>query len=115
MFNRNKNNEGASNAPKKVTVKNEVPRNDRVLLIRDAASEKTSGGLYIPPTSMEKYQPATGKIYSVDPSITTLKKDDHVLFHKDSGIEITLNTVDYLLLHVNEILMTYEQTEADGE
>lgn len=103
----------------KYTVKNFVPRNRRILVEQPPVVKKI-GGLFLPDTS--QFRPNTGKIVAIDPMIKeaienggageTFQVGDNVLFHKDVGIAINLNGVDQRLLHVNEVLGTYDENEA---
>ena len=87
------------------------PLNDRVLLQRVEAEQKTAGGILIPENAKEK--PAEGKVIAVGSgkilengtrSKLEVKQGDKVLFGKWSGSEIKLDGVDYLLLKEEEIL-----------
>jgi chaperonin GroES len=81
-----------------------VPLKDRLLVIREEQSNQTSSGLYIPDTAKEK--PLEGKVTAVGPEA---KKDginvgDTVVFADFSGMEITIEGVDYLILLSKEVL-----------
>lgn len=93
----------------KVTVSNYTPLNRRILVLPPPKEQKTTGGVFIPEQS--QVRPNNGKVISLDPTVTSVKVGDQVLYHKGIGLQICINQVDYLLLHENEILMTYEQSE----
>lgn len=87
------------------------PLNDRVLIQRLEAEQKTAGGILIPDNAKEK--PAEGKVVSVgsgkildDGSRRALevKEGDRILFGKWSGTEVKIEGVDYLLVKEEEIL-----------
>ena len=87
------------------------PLQDRVVVKRIEAEEKTAGGIIIPDTAKEKPQQGetiavgtggrdeTGKLIPMD-----VKIGDRVLFGKYSGTEIKVEDEDYLILREDEIL-----------
>ncbi len=80
------------------------PLKDRVLVTREEQSNTTSSGLYIPDTAKEK--PLEGKVIAVGPDA---KKDgisigDTVVFANFSGMEITIENQEYLILLSKEVL-----------
>lgn len=93
----------------KVTVSNYTPLNRRILVLPPPPEEKTTGGVYIPQQS--QVRPNNGEVISIDPLVSSVKLGQRVLYHQGIGLKICINQVDYLLLHENEILMTYEQSE----
>ena len=87
------------------------PLDDRVVVKRLEAEEKTAGGIIIPDSAKEK--PAEGEIVAVgsgtradDGKITPLdvKAGDRVLFGKWSGTEVTLNGEELLIMKESDIL-----------
>lgn len=94
----------------KVEVKNYTPKNRRVLVLPPPKTEKTTGGIFIPEQS--QVRPNSGEVIAIDPQLTSIKTGEQVLYHQGIGLKICINQVDYLLLHENEILMTYEQSPA---
>lgn len=95
--------------------KNIRPLNDRILLKRIEAEEKTAGGILIPDNAKEKPVEATviavgnGKLLD-DGTRRKLdvKVGDRVLFGKWSGSEVKLDGVDHLLVKEDEILAILE-------
>ena len=87
------------------------PLNDRVLVLRIEADDKTSGGIVIPDTAKEK--PQEGKVIAVGPVkfnekgeriSPEVKKDDRVLFGKYAGNEIKIGGVEHLIMREDDIL-----------
>ena len=80
------------------------PLKDRLLVIREEQSNQTASGLYIPDTAKEK--PLEGKVTAVGPDAIEdgIKVGDTVVFANFSGMEITIEGVDYLILLSKEVL-----------
>ncbi|MGD9320683.1 MAG: co-chaperone GroES [Desulfobacteraceae bacterium] len=92
------------------------PLNDRVLVLRIAEEQKTSGGIVIPDTAKEK--PQEGKVIAVGPGKfdengkripLDVKKNDRVLFGKYSGNEIKIDAVEHLIMREDDILGIIEK------
>lgn len=85
---------------------NVKPLSDRVLILPDAAEEKTAGGLIIPDTAKEK--PLAGKVVAAGPGTKDVtmevKVGDHVLYGKYAGTEIRIDGTDYLIMKQQDIL-----------
>jgi chaperonin GroES len=88
-----------------------VPLNDRVLVKRLEAEDKTAGGILLPDTAREK--PKQGKVLSVGEGKRLdngtrapfqIKVDDRVLFGSYAGNEITVDGEEYLIMTEDEIL-----------
>ena len=83
-----------------------TPLADRVLVLPEAAEEKTASGIIIPDTAKEKPQRGTiaaagaGK---VDEPMT-VKVGDTVLYGKYSGTELNVEGTDYLMMRESDIL-----------
>lgn len=87
------------------------PLNDRVLLLRLDAEQKSKGGIIIPDTAKEK--PQEGKVVAVGPGkigndgkriLPEVKKGDRVLFSKYAGTEIELENIKHLIMKETDIL-----------
>jgi chaperonin GroES len=82
------------------------PLADRVLIEPKEAEEKTASGLYIPNTAKEK--PQRGTVVAAGPGKKDepmeVKVGDEVLYGKYSGTEITVESKDYLIMRVSDIL-----------
>ena len=85
---------------------NVKPLSDRVLILPDAAEEKTAGGLIIPDTAKEK--PLAGTVVAAGPGpkdvTMEVKVGDHVLYGKYAGTEIRIDGTDYLIMKQQDIL-----------
>jgi chaperonin GroES len=87
------------------------PLEDRVLVRRIAAEERTPGGLIIPDTAKEK--PIEGEVLAVGHGVRDetgrlipleVKVGDHVLFGKWAGMEVVIDGEERLILKQSEIL-----------
>lgn len=92
------------------------PLNDRVLVKRLEAEEKTAGGLIIPDTAKEK--PSKGLVVAVGPGKfdeqgkrlpLSVAPGNEVLFNKYAGTEVKLDNVDHLVMREEDILAIIEQ------
>jgi chaperonin GroES len=88
-----------------------VPLNDKVLVKRLEAEEKTAGGILLPDTAREK--PRQGKVLSVGEGKRLengtrapfqVKVDDRVLFSSWAGNEVTIDGEEYLLMTEEDVL-----------
>ncbi|MCB9933488.1 MAG: co-chaperone GroES [Planctomycetes bacterium] len=91
------------------------PLNDKVLIERAKAEEKTKGGIILPDSSKEK--PKEGKIVAVGQGRITeqgerlpfqVKKGDRVLFKSYAGTDVKIDGKDYILMSEEEILAVVE-------
>src|SRR5262245_14759082 len=86
------------------------PLSDRVVVRALEETEQMRGGLYIPDTAKEK--PQQGEIIAVGPGKyedgkrvpMEVKVGDKVLYGKYSGTEVTIDTVQYLILRESDVL-----------
>ena len=95
------------------------PLQDRVLVKRVEAEEKTKGGIIIPDTAQEKPQEAeviavgpgardkSGKLIPID-----LKVGDRILLGKWSGTEIKIDGEDRLILKESDVMGVVETRSA---
>ena len=81
------------------------PLQDRVVVRRVAAEEKTTGGIFIPDTAQEK--PMEGEVVAVGPGARSengriypldVAVGDRVLFGKWSGTEIKLDGEELIII-----------------
>ncbi len=81
-----------------------LPLANRVLVEREEQSNTTASGIIIPDTAKEKL--TQGKVISVGPDAIEagINKDDTVVFANFSGMEITIEGKEYLILISKEIL-----------
>lgn len=80
------------------------PLKDRVLVEREIQSTQTPSGLYIPDTAKEK--PLEGKVVASGPEAIKdgINIGDRVVFANFSGMEITIEGTDYIILLSKEVL-----------
>ncbi|MCI0641258.1 MAG: co-chaperone GroES [Gemmataceae bacterium] len=92
-----------------------VPLNDKVVVKRLEAEEKTAGGIVLPDTAKEK--PRQGKILSVGDGrlldngkrgTFQVKEGDRVLFSSYAGNEVTVDGEEYLIMSEDDILAVIE-------
>jgi len=90
---------------------NVIPLNDKILVERVEAEEKTAGGIVLPDTAREK--PKQGKVLSMGDgkvldngkrSAFQVKKGDKVLFTSYAGSEVAVDGKDYLIMTEDDIL-----------
>ena len=88
---------------------NVKPLSDRVLILPNAAEEKTASGLIIPDTAKEK--PLAGKVIAVGPGTTEVKMEvkvgDNVIYSKYSGTEVKVDDVEYIIVKQKKDGMLY--------
>ncbi len=91
------------------------PLQDRVLLKRDEADERSKGGIIIPDNAKEI--PAKGTVMAVGPGRldeqgrfveTQVKVGDVVLFGKYAGTEVKVDGEDRLVVREEDILAVLE-------
>ncbi len=92
------------------------PLDDRVVIERDAAEDRTLGGIVLPDNAREKVN--RGRVIAVGPGKwsdkgermpLTVKPGDHVLTNKYGGDEIKLeDDTEYVILRESDILAVIE-------
>ena len=92
------------------------PLQDRILVKRLEAEEKTASGIIIPDNAKEKPQEAEviavgngkvlddGKVHKPD-----VKVGDRVLFSKYSGSEVKVNGIEHLIVREDDLLGVLEK------
>ena len=97
------------------TEKKLKPLNDKIIVEKAAAEEKTEGGLYLPSSSQEK--PQEGIIVAAGPGILNdkgerkelqVKAGDKVLYSKYSGTELKINNKELLIMSEKDVLAIIE-------
>ncbi len=92
-----------------------VPLNDKIVVKRLEAEEKTAGGIVLPDTAKEK--PKQGKVLSVgdgkllesgDRAKFQVKEGDRVLFTSYAGNEVTVDGEEYLIMSEDDVLAVVE-------
>ena len=90
---------------------NIVPLNDKLVVKRLEAEEKTAGGIVLPDTAKEK--PKQGKVISLGDgklldngkrAAFQVKEGDRVLFTSYSGSEVNVDGQEYLIMTEDDIL-----------
>jgi chaperonin GroES len=88
-----------------------IPLNDKILVERVEAEEKTAGGIVLPDTAREK--PKQGKVLSTGEGKVLdngkrqpfqVKVGDKVLFTSYAGSEIKVDGKEYLVMSEEDIL-----------
>ena len=87
------------------------PLNDKIVIKRLEAEEKTKGGIVLPDAAKEK--PKEGRVVSVGEgkmldngqrAAPTVKENDRVIFSSYAGTEIKLSGEEYLILSEDDVL-----------
>jgi chaperonin GroES len=88
-----------------------VPLNDKVLVKRLEAEDRTAGGILLPDAAREK--PRQGKVLAIGDgrpmesgkrAPIAVKVNDKVLFSSYAGNEVTVDGEEYLLMSEEDIL-----------
>jgi chaperonin GroES len=97
------------------------PLNDKVLVQRTEASDKTSGGILLPDTAKEK--PTEGKVVATgDGRVTdegtrlplSVKVGDRILFGSYAGTAVKEQGKEYLILDESEVLAVVDDAPWSG-
>jgi chaperonin GroES len=98
-----------------------IPLNDKVLVERVEADQKTAGGILLPDTAKEK--PTEGRVVAIGQGRVTddgvrvppaLSKGDRVLFGSYAGTSVKSEGKEYLILDENEVLAVVDDTPWAG-
>jgi len=90
---------------------NIVPLNEKIVVKRLEAEEKTAGGIVLPDTAKEK--PKQGKVLSLGEgkllengkrALFQVREGDRVLFTSYAGNEVTIDGDEYLIMTEDDIL-----------
>ncbi len=93
------------------TISKMKPLSDRVIVKPLEQKETKKGGIIIPDTAKEK--PMEGEVMAAGPGKLSdagtrmamdVKKGDKVLYGKYSGTEVRIDDVEYLIMHVDDIM-----------
>ena len=88
-----------------------VPLNDKIVVERLEASDKTVGGIILPDTAKEK--PKEGKVLSLGEgkalengkrAAFQVKAGDRVLFTSYAGTEVTVDGKEYMIMTEDDVL-----------
>jgi len=88
------------------------PCGERVLLQREPVKERTAGGIVIPDVAKGKM--CTARIVAVGKTVTDYVVGDRIAFEAYAPVPIVLNTVQYDILQVSDILGVYDQEVEHG-
>ena len=97
------------------------PLNDKILVKRLDAEERTKGGIVLPDTAKEK--PKEGKVIAVgngklldsgERAKPQMSAGDRVLFNSYAGTEVKIEGVEHLIMNEDDILAVVE-TEAKAK
>ena len=92
-----------------------VPLNDKIVVKRLEAEDRTPGGIVLPDTAKEK--PRQGKVLSLGEGKLLdngkragfqVKEGDRVLFSSYAGNEFTVDCEEYLIMSEDDILAVVE-------
>jgi chaperonin GroES len=92
-----------------------VPLNDKIVVKRVEAEDKTAGGIVLPDNAKEK--PRQGKVLSVGEgklldsgkrAAFQVKEGDRVLFSSYAGNEVNIDGQDLLVMSEDDILAVVE-------
>ena len=92
-----------------------VPLNDKILVKRLEAVERTKGGIVLPDSAKEK--PKEGKVVALgDGKLLDdgtrakfqVKKGDRILFTSYAGTEIKVESEEYLIMSEDDVLAVIE-------
>ena len=88
-----------------------IPLNDKIVVERMTADDKTSGGIILPDAAKEK--PKQGKVLATGEGKVLengkragfqVKANDRVLFTSYAGSEVTVDGKEYLIMTEDDIL-----------
>ncbi|MEE9295901.1 MAG: co-chaperone GroES [Phycisphaerae bacterium] len=87
------------------------PLGDKVIVQRVEATEKTTGGIYLPDTAREKPKRGTIKAVGTGRLLDDgtrgdmqVKKNDEVLFTSYAGTEVKVQGEEYIIMDESDIL-----------
>jgi chaperonin GroES len=92
-----------------------VPLNDKIVVKRLEAEDRTSGGIFLPDTAKEK--PRQGKVVALGEgklldsgkrAAFQIKEGDRVLFTSYAGNEVTVDGQELLIMTEEDILAVVE-------
>lgn len=81
-----------------------TPLGDRIIAVREAASEKTASGLFLPDNAKEK--PVVAKVIAIGKDATAVKVGDRILYKEYSTTELKIDGTEYLVVKEEDVLGT---------
>lgn len=83
------------------------PTPKHIAVTRISPEKSSKGGIIIPPTAEEV--PLEAKVIAAGEEAAGIFAGDHILFKKYAGSTITIDGVEVVFLHVEEVLCTLGQ------
>lgn len=80
------------------------PMGDRVVAVREVATNKTNSGIYLPDTAKEK--PIVAKIEAIGAEVKNLKKGDRIVYKEYSTTELKIEGIEYIIVKEEDVLAT---------
>lgn len=80
------------------------PLADRVVAVREVAKTQTASGIYLPDNAKEK--PVMAEVKAVGPDVKGIKVGDKIIYKEYSTTELTINTIEYLIVREEDVLAT---------
>ena len=81
-----------------------TPLADRVVAVREEAKTQTASGIYLPDSSKEK--PVMAEVKAVGTDVKHVNVGDKIIYKEYSTTELTIDTVEYLIVKEDDILAT---------
>lgn len=80
------------------------PLGDRIVAVREEATNQTASGLFLPDSAKEK--PVVAKVVAVGKDVKDVKIDDKILYKEYSVTEIKIDHKEYLIVRAEDVLGT---------
>ncbi len=80
------------------------PLGDRIVAVREEATNQTASGLFLPDSAKEK--PVMAKVVAVGKDVKDVKIDDKILYKEYSVTEIKIDRKEYLIVKADDVLGT---------
>lgn len=80
------------------------PLGDRIVAVREEATNQTASGLFLPDSAKEK--PVVAKVVAVGKDVKDVKIDDKILYKEYSVTEIKIDRKEYLIVKAEDVLGT---------
>lgn len=80
------------------------PLGDRIVAVREEATNQTASGLFLPDSAKEK--PVVAKVVAVGKDVKDVKIDDKILYKEYSVTEIKIDRKEYLIVRAEDVLGT---------
>ena len=84
------------------------PLGENILILPEAAEQKTSSGIFLPDTAREE-RPQQGKVIAIgDSEKIKVAVNQKVIYNRYGGTEVKMGEIEYLLVTNKDILATIE-------